>query len=75
MLSGGEDADVFAFRPGTGNDLVNKCSDEGKLKLPGTCLDGPGVDRAGLHQQVADEALAFFIKGARSAKENGVGSS
>ena len=40
--------------------FVNECTSEGRLELPETCVDAPGVDRAKLHAQIGAAALTFF---------------
>jgi predicted dienelactone hydrolase len=40
--------------------FVNECTSEGRLELPETCVDAPGVDRAKLHAQIGDAAVTFF---------------
>jgi len=40
--------------------FVNECTEEGRLELPDTCVDAPGVDRAKLHAEIAAAAVAFF---------------
>ncbi|HTQ02190.1 MAG TPA: lipoprotein signal peptide [Casimicrobiaceae bacterium] len=53
--------DLAILRGPVGHEIfVNECSAEGKLELPETCVDAPGVDRAKLHADIGAAAVAFF---------------
>ena len=40
--------------------FVDVCTAEGRSALPALCVDHPGVDRAAIHEAVADLAAKFF---------------
>ncbi len=47
--------------PGAGHEIfVNECNEDGRLELPDTCVDAPGIDRAKIHADVGAAALRFF---------------
>ena len=47
--------------PGAGHEIfVNECNEDGRMELPDTCVDAPGVDRARIHADVGAAAVQFF---------------
>lgn len=64
-----KNVDLLILPGPVGHEIfVNECTGEGKLELPETCVDAPGVDRAKLHAQIADMAVRFFDRHLRGAQ-------
>ncbi|MBB3754429.1 putative dienelactone hydrolase [Mycolicibacterium sp. BK634] len=44
-----------------GHDIyINECDQEGRDTLSEACIDAPGIDRAAIHREASDAAIAFF---------------
>lgn len=56
-----KNVDLLILKGPVGHEIfVNECSADGKLELPETCVDAPGVDRAKLHSEIGAVAVRFF---------------
>lgn len=56
-----KNVDLLLLPGPVGHEIfVNECSEDGRLELPETCVDAPGVDRARLHADVGAAAVRFF---------------
>lgn len=53
--------DLLILQGPVGHEIfVNECTTEGRMELPDTCIDPPGVDRAALHADIGAAAVRFF---------------